>query len=398
MKMIVKLFVVVFVFASSLMAQIPSLSIFRYGESGGLPYIGVCFNNGHMGNSYQYQISNDLVNWEPVGGPNGWLTLDGVEPILNLYRVDQPKRFVKALCLASAENLTYTTTCAENDNVSVLFRGDINGFDITATPPTWPITDWELKPDFSNCDTTHVYPTYTFTPYNNKILPDGGLYKDTLWVTRKSEFWRPNGMTVTMDGNTSTKVTDVHYITLVRKHPLYWEWPNFFVLYCDGNMRLIPFSAIPDISYSYGTSVIIGPTEIEWSTDGEEPRPVADILSVDYHQNTKTMLITYRNGGTATLDVNDAGFDHSIVNVGINYPTDVPFCVVRSNWVSNSKCDTSTVVWKDLMDVSHTNSIGFGLSDSLSYTPIPGNEWFFTRPTNSSTTRPSAPDIRITPH
>lgn len=138
---------------------------------------------------------------------------------------------------------------------------------------------------------------------------------------------------------------------------------------------------------SYGSSVIIGPTEMAYSDDGIEPRPVCDIASINYQTATRRMYITYKNGGTATLDIIHVTTSETLLKFTINFTTDKPVCALRSNYVSTEKCDTSTVIWKDLQDITHTNSIS-SFQDTI------GKEWFFTRP-EPSVTRNSAPDIRI---
>ena len=197
-------------------------------------------------------------------------------------------------------------------------------------------------------------------------------------------------MTVTVNGNTASKETNMQQVALVRYIPdSSGEWPNFFVLYCDGNMRLIPFPPAGHPSVSYGSSVIVGPTDLTYSTDGLEARPVCEIDSVDYRTASKTMFVNYKSGGTAVLDVTNVTRTQAVVKVTVNYPTHKPFCTLRSNYVSEAKCDTGTVVWKDLENVTHTDQV-------MSFNGSVGKEWFFTRAT-PSVTRNSAPDIHIVP-
>jgi len=340
---------------------------------------------GHTNNCYQIESSSNLVNWTPFGS---YLTYSNTPYTQTINTTTNRQQYFRAKCLASASNMTYVTTCAENDNVIALLRKDAITYSITATHPTYTVTDYTLWSDFTDCNNTHAYSNYTFTAKSVKIS-DGGFYYDTIWAYRNTDFWRPIGMTVSVNGNTSTQETNMQQMVLVRYIPnSSGEWPNFLVLYSDGNMRLIPFPPSGHPLVSYGSSVIVGPVSITYSIDGIEPRPVCDILSVDYRTVAKQAYITYRNGGTALLDVSTVTRSNAIVTVTVNYPTDKPICALRSNYVSDQKCDTSTVIWKDLANASHTNLVG-------SFVGTVGNEWFFTR-LIPSVTRNSSPDIRIT--
>ena len=371
-KTIASLFVLVFV--SLAIAQTPVLKITP-------PNSLQLF--GNAGNYYQFESSNNLVDWNASGTTFSILT----NPYTASFTPTSSRGFFRARVLVSATNSSYITTCPENDNVMVFFRGDIKNFSITATHPTYAVTDYTLWPDFVGCNGSATYPNYPFSYLSNKIS-DGGSNYDTIWVYSDTTFWRPTGMTVSVNGNASTKQFDVQRMVLVRYIPgSSGEWPNFFVLYCDGNMRLIPFPPVGHPYVSYGSSVIIGPASMAYSNEGTEARPLSEISSIDYRTASKTMLVTYKNGGTATLDVNDVTRNHATVKVTINYPTDKPFCTLRSNFVTSGTCDTSTVIWKDLSNNQHTDSV-------MSFSGIIGNNWFFTRPT-PSITRNSSPDILI---
>ena len=366
--------------SSVVFAEKPSVKI----NDSGLNESLLWFNHGHNGNYYQFERSTDLNSWNNLGE----YFMKSETPLVFSFSKDKPQEFFRAKCFASAGNFTYSTLCAENDNVMIFFRGDVNEFSVTATHPTYTVTDYVLRDDFTNClPWAHTYPSYPFT-YREKKIIDGGDWDDTVWTYRGESFWRPQGMTVTVDGNLVTMETNVHYMYLARRISGASEWPTFFVLYSDGNMRLIAFPPVGHDKVSMGTSVIIGPTELALSTDGLETRPVCDIESIDYRSATMTMLVKYRRGGTAILDVNDVTRQHAVVKVTVDYDTDLPFCTVRSNYVSNEKCDTSTVIWKDLENVDHTDSV-------TSFNGTVGKSWFLTRPT-PSITRNSGPDMTIT--
>ncbi len=352
---------------------------------------------GHTGNSYELQSSTDLVTWynQPTQGAYFKIT-SGTSYSKEVFDPENPKKYFRARPVVSAQNFSYNTPCGENDNVMFFFRGDISQFSIKATHPTYTVTDYTLWSDFTDClPWAHEYTNYSFTSRSREIVNGGvhGVNGDTVLAKRENSFWRPQGMTITVNGNQSTKETNMHSLTLHRYIPDSHslgndEYPSFFVLYCDGNMRLIPFPPIGHPSVSYGSSVIIGPTENSYSTDGQELRPLSEIESVDYRTQNKTMLVTYRSGGTAILDVNNTTRTQAVVKVTVNYPTDKPFCTFRSNYVSTEKCDTSTYYWKDFEQVVHINNI-------LSLGEMVSDFWFFTR-SSPSVTRNSSPDILFT--
>lgn len=343
--------------------------------------------SGAAGNSYQLESSFNLTNWT-TNGP--FFTLAGV-PYERTISATNGHEFFRVKGLASAQNLTYLTSCAENDNVMVFLRGEKSGYSVRATHPTYTVTDYTLTDDITGCTNNHQYENHPFDK-RGVMISDGGFTNDTVWAYRDTNFWRPSGMTVSVNGNNATKEVNMQQMVLHRYIPNSspWEFPSYLVLYCDGNLRLIPFPPSGHKEVSYGSSVIIGPTEIVFSLDGQEPRPVCEIASVDYRTTEKRADITYKNGGTAQLDIRSVTRSEAVVNITINYPADRPFCTLRSNFVSDQKCDTGTVVWTDLQGVVHTNPIA-------SFAGTVGSNWFFTRLT-PSVTRNSAPDIRITPY
>jgi len=87
---------------------------------------------------------------------------------------------------------------------------------------------------------------------------DAGEWDDGTWVVvayRLGSFWRPHGMTVKRG---STTFTDAHYIAVSKKVAGEASWPQFLVLYSDGNLRLIPHPPAGRQSVCFGASVIVG--------------------------------------------------------------------------------------------------------------------------------------------
>jgi len=338
---------------------------------------------GHTNNFYQVESSTNMVSWS-LRGTN--FSLTNVSYSQTVGGTGKKQEFFRARALVSADNWTYYTPCAEVDNVIVFLRGDTFTYYIKATHPTYTVTDYTLWS--VDCSDNHTYTNYIFTPTVVSMYDNHKGTNNVVWVYSDANFWRPNGMTVTIDGNNATKQANIQRIVLSRYIPASsGEYPQFLIVYFDGNMRLIPFPPAGHSNVSYGSSVIAGPTDLAYSIDGQELRPVCEITSIDYRTSKEQLFVTYKNGGTATLDIVSVTRTASVVKVTVNYPTDRPVCALRSNFVNLNTNDTSTLVWNDLQDVMHTNTI-------TDYTNAVGKSWFFTRLV-PSVTRNSAPDIQI---
>ncbi|HOX00852.1 MAG TPA: hypothetical protein P5555_00360 [Candidatus Paceibacterota bacterium] len=283
---------------------------------------------GHTNNYYQIESSTNLHDW----GPYGTNVLILQSPESRPVSVAGQSQYFRVRSMVYGSNYSVQTVCAEEDNVNISLRGDVNGYTVTAYHSGSVVAQSDCTPNFNNC-TNAVGEDYAFTPLQAKPLDNG---TDYLVVNRKDRFWRPSGMAVTVDGG--SLFTDIHYIELGRKIPDAWSWPIFCALYCDGNMRLIPFPPAHLNSVCFGTSVIVGPA-------APASRPIAEIASLDYRSASRTMLVTYRTGGSAVLDMSMVSRTNAVVKVDVNYPTDQPFCTVRSMYVADGNCDMDTVVF-----------------------------------------------------
>ena len=335
---------------------------------------------GSTNHFYQLESKTNLQNgsWYPVGtnfpvrsNPVAW-TINGNGKQSEFFRVRS---------LDSTTNNSYVSPCAEYDSVDYPHFGDPSNYWITATHPTWAVTNYDNIEDFSNCPTGNPDPVYNFSP----ILFHSNVYDDHatqyMQVNRLAQFWRPQGMTVYVNG--VKWYDDIHFVELGRFITgSDGEWPIFLVLYCDGNLRLIPFPPVGHKKVAFGSSVIVGPAPIAY-------RPVVDIASVDYNTSARTLFVIYRSGGSATLDLNTVTRTNAIVKVAVNYPTDLPFCTLRSMFVDFGNSDCDTLEWKDLSGNIYDVPI-------MSFVDAPGTDWFYKRSFQSKHNN-SAPDIRITP-
>ncbi len=273
-----------------------------------------------------------------------------------------------------AANRSTTTQCAEEDNINIPFYGRITSFTIEATHPTYTVGTDSCEADFSNCPPPD--PGFSFTPGTFKLFDDG---ETVVEAVREASWWRPNGMAVSID--TGAEVSQAHYVRVSRKIVGANEWPQFFVFYMDGNLRLIPHPPVGRSSVCFGSSVIVG------SATGDL-RPIAEVTSVRYVSTSKIMEVHYKNGGTAILDLSVVDRSIARVQVSINYPTDLlPFATFRSMFVTDGNADVDHVSWKDPFNNQYHDGI-------MSFLGGEGKEWFFNRLTHSQHNT-SAPDIKI---
>lgn len=275
---------------------------------------------------------------------------------------------------AYATNRSTPTLCAEEDNVNIPFWGKVDSFAVEATHPTYDVGTDNCGADFSNCSPSNET-TYTFSPGRFKLFDDG---ETVVEAVREDKWWRPNGMTVSV--NILTPVINIHYVVISRKIIGVNEWPQFFVLYMDGNLRLIPHPPVGRNSVCFGSSVIIGPAPLA-------TRPIAEITSVKYISTSKTMEVTYKTGGSAILSLKEVNRSMARVQVAVKYPTDtMPFTTFRSMYIDGTNADVSRVNWKDTSG---------GVHDDAIMTFQGGTEkWIFYRSTRSRHNS-SAPDITI---
>ncbi|MCH8069121.1 MAG: hypothetical protein IID16_07665 [Candidatus Marinimicrobia bacterium] len=279
-----------------------------------------------------------------------------------------------SLTTAIASNQSISTLCAEDDNINIPFSGDVTSFVIEATHPSYEVGTDICTPDFSNCPPPE--PGHPFTPCVYKLFDDG---ETVIEAVREAEWWRPNGMEVSVDAG--TPVTDIHYVRVYRKIAGANEWPQYFVIYMDGNLRLIPHPPVGVTSVCFGSSVIIGPASIAL-------RPIAEITSARYVSASKSMEVLYQTGGSATLDLQEVNRTIARVPITVNYPTStLPFATFRSMFVINGNADVDHVLWRNTSGALHDDPI-------MTFSGGEGTEWFFYR-SSWSQHNTSAPDIRI---
>lgn len=275
---------------------------------------------------------------------------------------------------ASIENRSTSTLCAEEDNINWTLSGTTGRFLLRATHPTYAVTTHYCPTDFRNCPPPSGN-DYPFDPAALKLYDDGVW---VVWAYRDATWWRPHGMMASCVGGPS--LVDAHRIAVSKKITGENSWPQFLVIYQDGNLRLIPHPPVGASSVCFGASVIVGPAE-------PAQRPLAEIATISFDRADKTLLITYVTGGSARLSMSVDRTEGRVL-ARVSYPTALPFATFRSMYVSETNCDTAWLAMSRrralVADVPVLDGTGLQEAD----------EFFFYRKITSSHNT-SAPDITI---
>ena len=178
----------------------------------------------------------------------------------------------------------------------------------------------------------HVGPSFA------TLYEDGNVIVEAIHI----DFWwrAPAAMTViTPQGS----ATDVHYFRIVKRVPdtNTMEYSQVFVMYEDGNVRLLPHPPKGVDWTPFGASVIVGPTV-------ESDRPFAAIDTVTVNPKDLSMDIVYKNGGSCRMDL-WVDREQNVVDVtDIRYDTTTnSFTRFRSMWVFDGKADIDRVETAD---------------------------------------------------
>lgn len=278
-----------------------------------------------------------------------------------------------------AENRSYPTTCAEEDNINVpiFSRQPVKRFRVVATNPTYDIGEDNCAPDFSGCTsavlgspatTTIAAATVTADPCTK--LWDDGI--NAILVCTEPHWWR-----YSMNVIVGSQRASGHYLVWHRKIQDEASWPQFLVLYEDSYLRLKPHPSKGRSDVCFGSSVILGPAALE-------KRPYVDIQEVRVYPAVLELDITYRSGEKAHVSLS-VDRTQAVAEVEVNYTTSeaIPFTTFRSMWVEDGNAD-----------VDHVKTPAGDFPILGDWTKLEGPWWFFHRAVRSRHNT-SAPDIGI---
>ena len=279
--------------------------------------------------------------------------------------------------LGSIRNNSYQTLCAEEDNIDIsLYYPNAYAYKITATHPAYiPTTVIDQGENWTNCNFANIIrDKKVSTETIKKIYDDGDVVIETVNL---DSWWRTGeSMTVSIEGGNSE-----HNVTYFRIYKLIeqtnWDYPQVFVLYEDGNCRIIPQPPLDLNEVKFGSSVIIGASE-------NLERPFADIDLVDIDPSNLSMIITYGDGTTANVAFQVNRSQNIVYVSNVKYDTtNYPFARFRSMWVQDGNADVDSIRTQDGV---------FSIMNG--WTELEGNWWQFYRITPSIHNTYS-PDIKI---
>ena len=165
------------------------------------------------------------------------------------------------------------------------------------------------------------------------LYRDSNTIVEAVWM----DFWwrNPRQMKINVIGGSTINTSQ--FLRIKRRMPDSIDWNEVFVLYEDGNARIIPLPPTNLGAVPYGASIILGP-----STNSS--RPFADINEVTVNPRTLAMDIAYESGGAANVQL-WVNRDAHIVDVrDISYDTThSAIARFRSMWVCDGKADIDRV-------------------------------------------------------
>lgn len=200
------------------------------------------------------------------------------------------------------------------------------GESLHTTTNSWAYYDFVRLRERDERGDNQSWPTVLFTNADIRV--------ETIWM----DFWwrYPRAMTVSVAGGNTD--TNVQFLRIKQRMPGTTDnWGEIFVLYEDGNARIIPLPPEGLWAVPYGASVILGP-----SADG--PRPSAGINAVTVDPVDLSMDIEYEAGGTAHVELRASRQGHVVDMSDITFDTTNCAAVrFRSMWVHDGKSDIDRV-------------------------------------------------------
>jgi hypothetical protein len=243
--------------------------------------------------------------------------------------------------LAAAEELSvearsegYHTLCAEMDNVLIALEGEpVRRFTIRARHPAYIAgrEDDSMAPDFTNCDFPDEPIWTTDETFDRVLYEDDAILLRGLRFTRS---WRPENVPVRIVGG--ARVENVQLTQLHVKRP--GGTSEVLVLYPqDGYWRPRPLPPAGRAETGFGSSVIIGPIEVD-------RRPLVRMREVVFDPETLSYRLDFVAGGSATVRVAAVGPDEIRLEVTFDHGIGGgPFAMLSSMHVAPDNADVSVV-------------------------------------------------------
>ena len=198
---------------------------------------------------------------------------------------------------------------------------------------------WERHVEIEKIELKRRYhtPTRIFHMYNDGENLVEGADIDFWWLINKT-------MTVRIL-DTGETFLDADYFRIYSRIP--WTKHNFaqvFVIYQDGNIRILPYPTHEFDWIPFGSSVLIG------QTDTSVHRPFASIKRIDMLMKYLKLWIYFEDGGSVTLQI-FPNINQTVVRISdFNFSKSRfshPLLNFRSMWVGNGNADVDHVIVDD---------------------------------------------------
>ncbi|XP_067663388.1 uncharacterized protein [Haliotis asinina] len=187
--------------------------------------------------------------------------------------------------------------------------------------------------DYVQLERRYMRPDRPFSIFRSENLIIEGIDVDFWW--RSPETMKVHRL------DTGDVFNKVDYFRISRPVPWSKGFAQIFVLYQDGNIRLLELPP-PGLDWiPFGTSVIVG------QSDAETLRPSSPIVRMDLAPTNLTMTLYYADGGSARLDLKAAIPETSLTVSNLVFKKDTtryPFATFRSMHVKDGNCDSDSVM------------------------------------------------------
>ncbi|KAL3877033.1 hypothetical protein ACJMK2_034789 [Sinanodonta woodiana] len=160
-------------------------------------------------------------------------------------------------------------------------------------------------------------------------------------VVHMDLWWRINETMTLKTLNDDRVFQRVDYFRIYRKIP--WSENNFcqvFVMYQDGNVRLLPITPHGLDWIPFGSSILIG------HSDPMAVRPAAPLRHAEIDPKELTIKLTYLDGSFLFLKLNVTLNETMVILSDVVYARSLasyPFLTFRSMWVANGNTDVDHV-------------------------------------------------------
>jgi hypothetical protein len=235
-------------------------------------------------------------------------------------------------------NASEPVVCAEKDNVTLTFASAaVSGFRIVAQHPAY---SGALERDSFQADWTACNAADDPRPGPPAPPKRATLYEDIeMWVVGLTfhEFWRPPTATVRIGGRSEK---NIHLLQLWMIRPMGGE--EVLVLYPqDGYWRLRPQAPSHRAPTAFGSSVLIGPVDVE-------QRPIVRLSEVSFDPKLRRFRLQYERGGSATVRLAQVDQHSHTLEVAFDQPiAGRPFAALRSMYVTDVNNDVARIAVRD---------------------------------------------------